>query len=540
MTSLPLPQGDDLTKPAFTDKASCAAWVQQLQLTNLHQAHGILRAQLDALNRTPLRGLQRLQTLELFRETVVLVQNDYAKKLISKKLPLNDDELTIFNAIVSLWQGLVTAYQLCLKACQEENQLAELGPLITQRCLRYTGMQIFEHLRSSYEFKTSLWQQLHTFFDFAEKHHFHQQTVEDAVHAAGYPCSCQAVYIKTLLACHAHPAELSRRQLQLLDRWLSQWNEALIIERSTTPGKDDAPPLVVDLAGTQGIQTVKQIAPTATTRFLPMVPLSKLLRVKTILLQQGQTPQQLELGSDCTVAECADLLTRLLRYWCEGITDRQAERRTIAQSAELCFGIEGAYAHIAHKPFKQAKKGIGLDTIARKQIVAFGRVLADTNRHDLSKLGFSLETWHVENESILGARIIRENILGERLSPQQFVALKASDANAFMLGKVSWAIVTLDKQLRIGIQYFPGMAQPVSIKGQGINPSASEKSEAALLLPAVPALKSPASLIMPREFFRPERPVAITHQDGLVQTVKLKVILDRGVDFERVGFQTDQ
>lgn len=537
MLDLPLEPTDDLAHPAFIDKASCEAWLHQLQLTNLHQAHGVLRVQLDELNRYPMRGLERLHTLELLRETVVLVQGDYAKKLISKKLPLSDDELTIFVSIVGLWQSMVTGYQRCLQAyVAGDKQLAESGALLAQRCLRYSGLQIFEHLRCGYEFDGKLWHQLHALFAFAEEQGFHQAKVSDELHSAGHPCSCQTVYAKTLLACHAHPAELTRGQLQLMDRWFCQWGDVFTVERRYSISKDDAPPLAVDLASAQGLQPVEHITPSASMRYLAMVPLSKLLRVKTILLQQGQSPLQLELGSECNSADCAEFLGRLHHYCCEASNDRHAERHTIAQSADLCFSIEGIYAHIAHKPFKQPGKDASSDSLARKQIAAFGRVLSDTNRHDVAQLGFALESWHIENESLLGARVLREGNQGERVGTHQIVAVKPSDANAFMLGKVTWIVVTRSGQLRMGIQYLPGIAQAIAIKGKGLGTALSDKAVAALLLPEVPALKTPASLIVPRDFFRPERLVDVAHLDGRNQTVKMGFSVDKGADFERVSF----
>ncbi len=537
MLDLPLEPTDDLAHPAFKDKASCEAWLHQLQLTNLHQAHGVLRAQLGELNRYPMRGLERLHTLELLRETVVLVQGDYAKKLISKKLPLSDDELTIFVSIIGLWQGLVTGYQRCLQAyAAGDKQLAGFGALLTQRCLRYTGLQIFEHLRCGYESDGKLWHQLHALFAFAEKHEFHRLAVNDELHTSGQPSSCQAIYAKTLLDCHARPAELTRGQLQLLDRWLTLWSDVLIIDRRYSISKEDAPPLAVDLGGTQGIQAIQHVTPSDSVRYLAMVPLSKLLRVKTILLQQGQTPQQLELGSECNSADCAEFLGSLHRYFCEANNDRLAERHTIAQSAELCFSIEGIYAHIAHKPFRQPKKDAGSDSMARKQIAAFGRVLTEANRQDIAALGFSTESWHIENESISGARLLRESNQGERIGPHQIVAVKPSDANAFILGKVTWVVVSRSGQLRMGIQYLPGIAQPVSLKGSGINMGQSDKAVAALLLPEVPSLKAPPSLIVPRDFFRPDRLADIAHLDDKNQMVKMGFSVDKGLDFERVSF----
>jgi len=60
--------------------------------------------------------------------------------------------------------------------------------------------------------------------------------------------------------------------------------------------KEDAPPLAVDLAGTQPLQSIQHARNADSMRYLAMVPLSKLIRVKTILLQQGQSPQQVEIG----------------------------------------------------------------------------------------------------------------------------------------------------------------------------------------------------------------------------------------------------
>lgn len=537
MLDLPIEPTDDLARPAFKDKATCATWLQQLQLTNLHQAHGVLRAQLDEFNRFPARGLERLQTLEFLRETLLPVQRDYAKKLISKKLPLSDDELTIFVALVGLWQSLVTGYQRCLQAqIAGDKQLAGHTALLVQRCLHYSGTQMFEHLRCGYEFDGKLWHQLHNLFAYAEAQGFHQAEVRDELNPSAPVSTCQSVYIKTLLLCHARPFELTRGQLQLLERWLEQWREVLVIDRRYSVSKDDAPPLAVDLAGTQGLQPIQFVAPSGSVRYLAMVPLSKLLRVKSILLQQGQTPQQLELGNDCSSAECTDFLNKLHHDCCEASDNRHAERHPVAQMASLAYSIEGIYAHIAHKPFAPPKKDTKDDTLARKQIAAFGRVLSETDRHNIAHLGFALDSWQIENESILGARVSRDALHGERVGTHQIVAVKPEDANAFMLGKTSWITVTRGGRLRMGIQYLPGMAQAVAIKEKGINLSLANKSVAALLLPAVPTLKIPPSLILPRDFFHADHLAEITHHDGTMQTIKMGFSVDKGADFERISF----
>ena len=189
MLTFTLDPTDDRANPTFKDVAGCKQWLGQFQLTNLQMAHGILRTQLDELNRHPMRGVERLHILELLRETVEHVQVDYARKLIAKKLPLNEDEFIAFVAIIGLWQHMANGYQRCLQALLTgDKQLVPYTAQLCQRCLLYGGLQIFEYLRTGYEFNNALWQQLHALYEFSEQGSFQKQTVaaepSDEIHTA--------------------------------------------------------------------------------------------------------------------------------------------------------------------------------------------------------------------------------------------------------------------------------------------------------------------------------------------------------------------
>ncbi len=537
MLTLPLEPTDDRADPIFKDAAGCAQWLSQLQLTNLQLAHSLLLTQINELNRYPMRGLERLNTLELLRETVGYVQDDYAKKLIGKPLPLNETELMVFVAITQLWQALVLGYQRCLQAYMAgDKQLGKHGALLCQRCLLYSGLEIFEYLRTGYEFNAKLWHQLHELYAFAEQQGLQLAEVADPLGTLQAHSSCRSIYVKTQLACYARPAELTRSQLQLLDRCLTLWSNTVTAERSYTVSKGDAPPLAVDLASTQGLQTVKQVTHSDSMRYLAMVPLSKLLRVKTILLQQGQSPQQVGLGNHSTSHDCIEFLTLLHQCWCEDHNMRFGERRPVAQHALLCYKPEGIYAHLSGKPFSQPGRDTGIDSVARRQIETYGRVLRDAHKQELLEMGFPLENWHLENESILGARLIREDALGGRLNHKQLIGLRPSDSETFMLGATAWIQVTSTGQLRIGVSYLPGTVETVSIKATGVNLTVSGKYVPAFLLQAVPALRIPASMVIPREWFQVNRVVEILHLSQEKQNVKMGFSVERGLDYERVSF----
>lgn len=537
MLTLPLEPTDDRANPLFKDATDCAQWLGQLQLTNLQLAHSLLLTQINELNRYPMRGMERLNTLELLRETIAHVQDDYAKKLIAKPLPLNESELLVFVAIVQLWQAMVLGYQRCLQAYMAgDRQLAKHGALLCQRCLLYSGLEIFEHLRTSYEFDPKLWHQLNELYAFAEQQNLQLAEVSDPQNSKYPRSSCRSVYVKTLLACHAHPAELARSQLQLLDNWLTQWSDRITVENSYTVSKGDAQPLAIDMASGHGLVPVKQVTHSSSMRYLAMVPLSKLLRVTTILLQQGQTPQQANLCDRCSSSECVGLLTFLHQCWCEDTSERISERHPVARLAQLCCKMEGIYTHLSGKPFSQPGREATLGRAARKQIETFGRVLQNAHNGELMGGGLSLEVWNFENESILGARLTRENPSGVRLSHNQLIALRPSDAETFMLGATAWTNVTRAGRLQIGVRYLPGTAEPISIRATGVNLTVSDKYVPAFLLPTIPALKVPSSLVIPRDWFQSERVVEVLHQNAEKQHVKMGFSVERGIDYERISF----
>lgn len=528
MLTLPLEPTDDRANPAFRNKAALEQWLAQLQLTNLHAAHQQLRKQLDEFNRLPMRALDRLHTLELLRVTVAEVQADYAKKLVAKKLPLSTEEFAIFLALVELWQGMLTGYRRCLQAfIDDDKQLAKEGTLLCHRCLLYGGLQIFEYLRSGYEFDGELWQKLHELYSFIEGNGFHQEPIRDEIHTQGQALSCHTLYAKLLLICHAHPAELSRAQLQLLDRWLTLWGNVITIERRYSVSRGDAPPLAVDLGGGEGLQALEQVRQSDRLRFMAMVPLSKLLRVKTILLQQGQSPQQLDLGADFYGVDCVAFLNLLHHFWCEGLSERLIERRNVATTAQVGFDIDLIYALVSGKPFQPASRDA--DAVARKQVETLGRTLAESARPTAEHS----EPWHIENENILGARLLRDLQEGERIGLNQLVVVRPGNSSAFILGTVKWRSVTRGGQLHVGVHYLPGNPQAVTLRSAG---ASSGKPSLALLLPAIAAQKIPASLIVPRDVFQSDGAFELILQNNEKQHIKMGFSVATGADFERVSF----
>lgn len=524
-----LPATNTQAPGAIQDAASCERWLSQLQLTDVRAAHAVVSRELELLNRYALPAPERLKILELLRETVAFLQEQYAQRLAGRKLPFDEAELAAFTAVIGLWQAMATGYRRCLEA----DELAPVRPLLCQRCLRYTGERILEHLRSCYECPPALWRDLHACYAYAEAQALADVPVADAPAKGAAASSCKTLYVELLLTCHANPFELSRKQLELVRRWLAGWSAAVAVGPAPPQGEEKVPVLAVYLKGDSGLQNVVSVTVSEATRYLDLSGLSKLLRVKMVLLDQGYTPEQLDLGKDCVQPSCRALLAHLHRIWCEGGTPRMFERRASQAEAEVCFGIPAIHFHASGGAFRQPKKK-DLSQQQRHEIEALGHVVSDTGKLTATDLGFALETWQVKDESVLGMRLKREGG-GERLSVNQIAGARLVGADWFMVGVIRWLLVTREGYLQAGLRILPGTPKPVALRATGVNLTVSGKYVQALLMPEIPALSIPSSLVMPLGWFQPQRVVELFY-DGAERNVRLALLVERGVDYERASF----
>jgi hypothetical protein len=147
---------------------------------------------------------------------------------------------------------------------------------------------------------------------------------------------------------------------------------------------------------------------------------------------------------------------------------------------------------------------------------------------------FAVETWQIKDESASGLRLARvDPAANSRLVLGQLLGIRLGDAKA-LLCMVKWLSVSVEFELRIGVQILPGIPQGVAIRATGAD-AAAEQTGPAFLLPAVAALQAPETLVVPAGWFKPQREIEVlTDRPG---KLRLAAVTDRGADFERVTFE---
>jgi hypothetical protein len=517
----------------FETGAACKDWVRSLPLTNVVQAQFDLHDQVGLLNHAAIAPAERFRVLELLREPVVFVQTELAKKYFNKPLPLTEVERKSFHAVVVLWQELGAGYQICVQAClNDDKDLAKHAAAACHRAITCVGAGMVEHLCANHHFPEHYWQDLHTLYRHAEQLGVAETPVADPTSREKSERTCVGAYVAPMLLVLANPNEMFQRQIAMVARWLERWAEKTVILRAP-PETTEKPALLVDLASDRG--AYRNLPPGAEPRWINIDRLSHTMKKRVHFLRKGQSPVELFLGDDCVQPACEALLVLLYQSWCEGRDVRSHPRRSVATLAQACSGFDAIHYYISGESFKQPDPKSEVARHHRDEIATFGHVGKREEAMQPLVHGYLIETWNIQNETVAGLRLMRPaGNPGARLLPLQLIAVRPEDSKTFILAAVRWVVMAVGDDLTIGVRIFAGVPEPVAARATGIN-ARNDKFQQTFLVPAVPALQSPASAILPHGWFKKDKVLEIF----TTRPSKIRLIdsLERGYDFERVSFE---
>lgn len=523
--------------PGFTDARTCALWLQDLPLTNVAPAHGKLLGELEELNGFAMPAGERIKVLELVREAVLFVQAEQARKYIGKPIPLSKQEREVYLNVLALWNALALGWQLCLQELVEgKGGVAGQADLICQRSMWYIGRRITEHYRIYQDFSPEEWRNLNQIYAHASAAGVADRGVAHPADKAAPDMNCAETFAQIQLLALSNLNEHGPRQQALIVRWTERWGIKTTV--SAKPPAGGGSPLCLDLES-DGF-AARSPGSGASIVYLDTSETGRSLKKRVAALKQGETPESLGLGTDVSEGLAAQMLVTLQQRWCEDITPRQNPRRTVSGEALVCAGMAGMHYFITGRPFEEQVGSTALTQQQREHIETFGQLSTRTRDDYTVTQGFSIEEWRILDESLAGYRLERPRDSGSnRFLHHQLVAVRPADAPSFQLCSVRWISLSEGQIPRLGTRTMPGIARGIAVRLGGLNVHA-DKFVPALFLPAVPALRSPPTLVLPAGWFRPKRLVEIqggAGEPGLANSVLLTAALERGSDFERCTFE---
>jgi len=528
VSSFELPAIRSDAAPEFTDSAGCAKWLQSLPLINVAPSHVRLLGQLDELNACKLAPAERLKILELLREPISFVQREQSKKFSNRPAPLAKAEREVFHNVNLLWNALSLGYQHCLQTLADgaSGQVA----LICQRALWCTGQKMVDHYQAYQSVAENDWKMLHHVYAFAEERDANENPVAHPLHKDKTKTTCTETYAQVLLLHLANPGKLTPRQIDLILQWLESWTPKVSIGQEPPPAAEGVAPLVVDLSHAAG--ATHRPAEGEDVRHIEIREVGRSVRKRVGLLRKGETPAALGLGEDVTASLAESLLVMLYRRWCEDRESRAHPRRSTSGTAQVCSGMAAIHYFATGQAFRGAPRE--LSKVQHEEIATFGRVATRHDDNAVAAPTFPLETWQIKDESAPGLRLERiDPAANSRLVLDQLLGIRPADAKSFLLCTIRWISVSVEFDLRIGVQILPGIPLGVAVRPDS---AAGEQYTPALMLPSVAALQTPETLVLPVGWFKPDRVIEVQRESAL--RVQLVSVVNRGADFERVSFKT--
>ena len=501
---------DALQRPTLSSAAECST--------------AELRQTVQGLAGASMSSAQRFQALETLRARAFELFASEREHYLGKSLPLAEDERATWEGQVGLWQAFYIGYALCTDIGGD----VQVTAAVWQRALDSLGRAIREHTRVYRSAPAALWKELNNCYRTAEACGLAAMPLTDEA-AAGAERTCGHAFVTTVLHEAANLFACSSAQMSTLEAHLAQWTP-LVELRATPPEDASRLPLAIDLCSDSGARLVREPSAGESMRYLEASRLADTLRKLAARLREQPSAAELSgLLRELPRSAVERLLTHLYVQWCSAGSGRVDERRDSTTRAQVAVTMNAIHFQISGRAFRQP--GLRYTREEEHDLATFGHITERTEQRLLTGRSAALEPWDIVNQSSSGVLgMIRKSDLASRIGHGQLVAVRTSSANGPSLATVQRLRAESDGSLSVGLRVIRGDVRGVAVRLLGAK---TEKYERALVV-SEQDKKTQSTLITVRGQFTPGALVEM--HATRPETVELGEVVERGHDYERVGF----
>lgn len=552
-----LPQRSKPNKNSFNYRASPAQrWIAELPVGNIGETAKQLYQAIHEVNRLDIAWKDRLNFLEMVRESVAYVQDTMVRHLSNLSFPLPAKTQRIASLIQTLHSEMALGYKITIQdeAVQANFLTRDKAALRTtiHRAIKYLSQAIITSYRIYAPHPQGSWLDLHQLYHYAHDKGLHQDPVKDSLYPVMPESSIAKVYKQILLLALASPYALRQGEVEkvyhVLVRWTGhvqvipydhpQAGEALFVVHTDS---DDAP----DYQAFNHRNCNGQHCCLVDTR--------QLIPVLQHEYNEFSKSNQLEGLSH-------DLLFRLIYTW-EQPPKRHFGRTDREDKIEVAIGLTSLHHMLAQEIGDD--KMLSMRARYDSRVVQHAREIArddiwnlfasqktkqtyedfintiDTETSAPTASQINIQHWQLRNESAGGYRLAIEKEHSTRVRVGELVGLRgAQDGANWKVGVVRWLRQSTEAGLELGVQVIAPLAHPAMVKNENSSGRASEY-QYALLLPGIPALEQPATLITPILLFQPGNDLLL-HVPGEHLTLHLEESLQDSGSFMQFRYSPRQ
>lgn len=501
-----------------------------------------------ALNRTVVPAQDRFEIMEMYIAPSAAVTAALQPQLNRVALPLTPQKKQLADFLSQIDMEMAYGYKSALRDALVGRQRlrSEAQTIAIERTVRYLNQVLLRAYQIYRPYPAGIWRELHALYEFAERSGVHHERIPPA-HAEEGHTTVSRRYKQALLLGLCGPYQLPPNECRQVDQFLSVWADKAVIindfQVTNTVGHflidltADAPPIVYPKD--------TRVDPSPRLRVLNAIGLASTTHAFMSRLQKGETPKAMDLGSECIGPACLDMLRRMVRFW--GLTARRQFTRTkIAGDLALCAGINALHFFAAgQKPFVGDIPAPTADEASIDVALSFDEATAEPPAPEAARVvptlaepllrapeTFRVDNWQVRDESAAGLALLRD-APGVAVRVGELIGIQNEATGDWRVGVARWLKSPDTDHVEMGVEMIAPAAQPVAVKTTADTPDARYRQ--ALLLPALPTLRKPASLLVPGGTFQSGQTLYLRAGDSL-RVVKPTQLLERSNAFEHIGF----
>ena len=174
---------------------------------------------------------------------------------------------------------------------------------------------------------------------------------------------------------------------------------------------------------------------------------------------------------------------------------------------------------------------IDLDALIAEPEPTYLADISATSTHEV----FRVSKWKVRDESASGLSLVRDAESLTHVRVGDLLGILNEETNQWRAGVARWLKSEDSTHVEMGVEMLAPSVKPVAIRTISAG-AVPERCAPALMLPAVPALHQPATLLVPPSLCQAGRDVYLINSDEKPQRVRVMRVLERSGAFEQILF----
>ncbi|HUW49521.1 MAG TPA: hypothetical protein VMV75_00745 [Sulfuricella sp.] len=492
--------------------------LDSLPLSDLSEVSRTLCDEIGALNRQKVAMDTRLKLLDLYRVVILKLLPALEEQFVTARLPLPEKPRQMAELAHQLQTELANGYKIILLDYQ--NKRIKLGKgkvalAAAQRSISVLGRILAIHYQIYAPTPAGIWSEIHQIFRFAMEQKIADEPVAD-VSGKG---SIGLIYKQALLLALSDPYQLNPGEVRKIQEYLALFGDLAQLR----PLMQTNDPVGLFLVQTDSDSPPREIpqnldeASYLNGILLYTRELAHALRHHANSLEAGESPKNLRLPDAARETGYHDLLRRLLKHWL-AIPKRAFRRTRHIADTEVCTSLPAVHHFLGWHDVDDSTDLSFVQPAKKSQFIS-GK-------------------WLIVNESAGGLALRGIFKVLPYIRPGEIIGLKMDGSDKWYVGAVRWVKSDKARHLEIGAQLLAPKAVPAGIKPSISGPV--EEFQPALLLPEIPLLQQPETLITPHGTFGAQRELQLRFGDNTTQTIHTVKLLEQTASFDRFEFSRDR